>query len=423
MPHVDMGPVLMKPVSATGAEIIVLGKSIGQMEARDYFADTSKLAAVAADALERLRTAHQVIVIEGAGSPVELNLWSRDYVNLRPARRAGAAIVLVVDIDKGGVFAQAKGTLDLLPEQDRARVLGIIVNRFRGDITLFDDGIPILEQICGVPVLAVVRHMEHGLDEEDRPLRIAMNAKPEPGKLHVGVLLYPRVSNTEDLTPLLAEPDVQLTWLTDARLIEDQDLLMLPGSKATIGDLILLTANGLTDAILNAHISGTWLLGICGGYQMLGIALHDEAGSEGGPREWAGLGMLPIETTFESEKLTVERCYKSAWPLAGQELSGYEIRHGRTRLSRAEGEAIAMSAGPEAGWRRGHALGSYLHGILANDAWRGAFLNQVRQDCGLPQLPVQSAHPLEQRIARWAEHFRRSLRPGALDRLLCAVRS
>lgn len=273
--HVDMGPVLMKPVSPTGAQIVVLGRALGQCEARDYFADTAKLAGIADAALDRLRAQHEVVVLEGAGSPVELNLWERDFVNLRPARRTQAALLLVVDIDKGGVFAQAKGTLDLLPASDRERVIGVVVNRFRGDLSLFADGIPLLEEICGAPVLGVIPHFDHTLDEEDRPLRVAINEQPLPQRLHVGAVLYPRVANTEDLTPLLYEPDVQLTWLTDPALVRHQDLIILPGSKASVADLAVLTASGITTALLDAHGNGAWFLGICGGYQMLGDELVD----------------------------------------------------------------------------------------------------------------------------------------------------
>lgn len=420
-PHVDMGPVLMKPVSPTGAQIIVMGKALGQMEAKDYFKDTSRLAGVAEEALDRLLAAHDVVVMEGAGSPVELNLWDRDYVNLRPARHADARLILVVDIDRGGVFAQAKGTLDLLPEADRSRVLGLVVNRFRGDLALFEDGIPLLEEICGVPVLGVIPYLDHNLDEEDRPFRIPIDAPPLPGRLHVGALLYPRVSNTEDLAPLLAEPDIQLTWITDPSLARRQDLLILPGSKATVGDLTHLTASGMTEALGRAHADGAWLLGLCGGYQMLGEELLDEARTEGGPRGWPGLGLLPLRTTFHSAKQTQTRAVRSAWPEPGHPLAGYEIHHGTTETMRGAGEPLALEAGPEAGWRQGRAAGSYLHGLLTGDAWRAAFLNEVRRDRGLPLQPVRCADPLELRLQRWAHHVRTSLRPGTWERILNAA--
>lgn len=420
-PHVDMGPVLMKPVSPTGAQIVVLGKAVGEKSAQDYFKDTAELSALALAALDRLRSRHDVVVLEGAGSPVELNLWSRDYVNLRPALHAGAALVLVVDIHKGGVFAQAKGTLDLMPPEARSRVLGLVVNRFMGDLDLFEEGIPLLEEVCGVPVLAVLPHLDHGLDEEDRPIRIPLDQKPERGRLHAGALLAPRVSNTEDLAPLLCEPDVQLTWLTDPALARRQDLLILPGSKATLGDLAHHASSGMAEAVREAASEGAWVLGLCGGYQMLGDGLLDEAGSEGGPRTWPGLGLLPVRTVFRTEKITSLGRFASAWPEPGHVLAGYEIHQGRTEGIPAGGEPLVQQHGAEVGWRERRACGSYLHGLLASDTWRGAFLNVVRRDRGFPFQSIRTADPLEARLDRWAAHLRAHLRPGAWTRLLAAA--
>jgi adenosylcobyric acid synthase len=420
-PHVDMGPVLLKPLTLTGAQVVLLGKVLGVQEAREYFRDANPCREAALGALRRLAARHEVIVMEGAGSPVELNLMSRDFVNLVPARELDAALVLVADIDRGGVFAQVVGTLDLLPPADRARVLGIVVNRFRGDAALFEDGIGILEARTGLPVLALVPHLEHGLDEEDQPFRIPVNQRAPEGKLKVGAVLYPRVSNTEDLAPLLAEPDLHLTWITDPALARDMDLLLLPGSKATVGDLVHLTASGMAGALREAAAAGTWILGLCGGYQMLGRDLVDEGGGEGGPAAFPGLGLLPVATRFEGEKITRQAQATSSWPEAGHALDGYEIHQGRTCLAGPGGEALAQG-GPEEGWREGRAAGAYLHGLLASDPWRAAFLNRVRADRGFPAQPVHTADPLEQRIQRWAEHFRRHLRPGAWELLLKAAR-
>src|SRR5712692_2250249 len=262
-PHVDMGPILLKPVTHTGAQVIVPGKAMGQVEAKQYFADTSELAAIAEGALRRLAAQHDVVVLEGAGSPVEINLWPRDFVNLRSARLVNASLILVADIDRGGVFAQVKGTLDLLPAEDRSRVLGLIVNRFRGDAALFEDGVAILETMTGLPVLAIVPHLDHGLDEEDRPLPIPVNARAPADLLRVGALLSPSVSNTEDLAPLLAEPDVHVTWITDPRLVREQDLLIFPASKATVADLVHHAASGMSQAVREAHRHGSWVLGLC----------------------------------------------------------------------------------------------------------------------------------------------------------------
>jgi adenosylcobyric acid synthase len=420
-PQVDMGPVLLKPMTHTGAQVIALGKALGVQEAKDYFRQPNPLRQLAADALDRLARSHELVVLEGAGSPVELNLMDRDFVNLVPIRQVDGAIVLVADIDRGGVFAQVIGTLDLLPPEDRRRVLGIVVNRFRGDPDLFDDGIRIMEERTGLPVLALLPHLEHGLDEEDRPFRIPVDQPGPAGKLKVGAVLYPRVSNTEDLAPLLAEPDLHLTWVTDPRLVADLDLVLLPGSKATVGDLVQLTGSGMAEALRAAAGRGTWLLGLCGGYQMLGEELQDPAGTEGGPASFPGLGLLATRTTFQPDKVTQQSEAQSCWPETGHRLAGYEIHHGATTLLRPEGEAL-VAGGAGAGWRQGRAAGAYLHGLLACDPWRAAYLNQVRQDRGLPLKEVQVAELLELRIQRWAEHLRNNLRPGAWEKLLGAAR-
>lgn len=427
VPHVDMGPVLMKPVSSTAAEIVVLGRAIGQREARDYFRDTSQLAAIALAALDRLAARHRILVLEGAGSPVELNLMARDFVNLRPARHLGAALVLVVDIHQGGVFAQACGTLDLLPPEDRARVVGLVVNRFRGDPALFDDGIALLERTCGVPVLAVVPHLDHALDEEDGPPRLPIDERvADRDALRVGVILHPHAANTEELWPLTAEPDLHLTWLTDPRLVAEQDLLVLPGSKATLADLAHHAASDMGRAIVAAAERGAWVLGLCGGYQMLGRDLRDEAGTEGGPPEWPGLGLLPVDTVFRDYKRTVASTFRSAWPERDLDLHGYEIHHGQSALTDGSdhGDAgpLFTDHGAEVAWRVGRVLGTYLHGLLGNDPWRAAFLNRVRQSRGLSERPVHAADSLDTRLDRWAAHLRRSLRPDAWQRLLGCVR-
>jgi adenosylcobyric acid synthase len=420
-PHVDMGPVLMKPVSMTAAEVVVLGRAVGLVEAREYFRDTSKLAAVAFAALDRLAARHATLVLEGAGSPVELNLMDRDFVNLRAARHVNAGLVLVVDIDRGGVFAQAKGTIDLLPDEDRRRLLGVIVNRFRGDPALFDEGIGALERLCGVPVLALIPHVDHGLDEEDRPISLPIDQIGARDQLRVGAILMPHVSNTEDLAPLLAEPDVHVTWLSDPRLVAEVDLVILPGSKATVADLMYLAATGFTAALEEAARRGAWFLGLCGGYQMLGEMVEDRAGSEGGAPLWPGLGLLPLRTVFEQRKQLKQSSFLSVWPEPGQPLIGYEIHHGTTHPLR-EVEPVVEGAGAEVGGRSGRVVGCYLHGILAADAWRSSFLNLVRSGRGLPSQPRRSADSIDAKIARWARHVRAHLRPGAWERLLASAR-
>ncbi len=415
IPHVDMNPVLLKPRTETGAEVVVLGQARGTMEAREYFSGANPLADVADAALLRLSARHQMIVMEGAGSPVELNLMNRDFVNLRPARRLGAALVLVVDIDNGGVFSQVKGTIDLLPPLDRARLVGVIVNRFRGDAALFADGVHTLEALAGVPMLAVVRWLDHGLDEEDRPLDIPVDAHPVAGKLNVGVILHPHVANTEDMAPLLAEPDVAVTWIANPARVAGRDLLILPGTKATISDLLHHTSTGMIPAIRTAAADGVWVLGLCGGYQMLGQTLTDPHRTDGDVAFWPGLGLLPVHTNFEEQKILANSQLHSAWPEPGHPLDGYEIHHGR---STGVGQPLVAGPGAEMGMVGHRAAGAYLHGLLRGDGWRAAFLNVVRRDRGLEAQPVRTAEPLELRIDRWARHVRASLRPGAWERLM-----
>jgi adenosylcobyric acid synthase len=265
-----------------------------------------------------------------------------------------------------------------------------------------------------------VSYLDHGLDEEDRPLRLPLNTRAPADMLRVGALLSPAVANTEDLAPLLAEPDVHLTWITDPRLVSEQDLLVLPASKATVADLVRHTASGMALAVSEAYAAGCWILGLCGGYQMLGEHLEDAGGTEGGPKTWPGLGLLPIDTIFESEKRTRQHHCVSAWPLSGRPLAGYEIHHGQTR-STGRSEPLFVDAGAELGCRRDRAVGCYLHGLLADDEWRAAFLNVVREDRGRAPEPVRIADPVDLRLDRWARHLRRSFRGDAWSRLLSHV--
>jgi len=414
-PHVDMNPVLLKPTTDREAEVIVLGQARGRTSARAYFQGENSLGAVADAALDRLAARHRVVVMEGAGSPVELNLMERDFVNLRPARRLNAGIVLVADIDRGGVFAQVKGTLDLLPEADRRRVIGVVVNRFRGDPELFADGITRLEQVAASPVLAVVPWLRHGLDEEDRPLSLPIDEPPRAGALNVAVVLHPHVANTDDLSPLLAEPDVAATWVTHGRALGARDLVILPGSKATVADLQHHAASGLVQALRDAHAAGTWMLGLCAGYQMLGRRLLDPEGTEGAPGVWPGLDLMNVETTFAARKHLSTAGFQSTWPTAGHALTGYEIHHGRTD---GEGARLVIGAGAEVGLVTERAVGCYLHGLLRADGWRRDFLNAVRLSRGLPAQPLATSESVELRIARFARHVAASFRPGAWQAIL-----
>jgi adenosylcobyric acid synthase len=319
--------------------------------------------------------------------------------------------------------------------------VGVVVNRFRGDLTLFADGIGIIERLTGVPVLGVVPWLRHGLDEEDRPVGLPVDAAPVAGRLNVAAVLHPRVANTDDLTPLLAEEDVAATWVTRPDDLDGRDVVILPGTKATVADLLHHTSTGMAAAIRAAAARGTWILGLCGGYQMLGQRLDDPGGTDGPVSTWPGLGLLPVATTFAAEKVTATPTFTSAWPVAGLSLTGYEIHHGRTQslagahsgamidgagapppIDGQDAVGLVNGAGAEVGLASGRVAGAYLHGLLGSDDWRHAFLDRVRADGGLPRQPLTRAEPQELRIDRWARHVRGALRPGAWERLLALVR-
>ncbi len=372
-PHTDMNPILLKPNCDIGAQVIVHGRAVGTMDACSYhdykaFAHHSVL-----ESYGRLSNQYEAIVVEGAGSPAEINLRDRDIANMGFAEAVDCPVILVADIDRGGVFAHLVGTLELLSESEQARVAGFVINRFRGDIALLHSGLEWLEERTGKPVLGVLPYL-HGLhlEAEDAIPRDLPSDETE-GKLRVVVPVLPRISNHTDFDPLRLHPQVDLRFVGPKEAIPPADLIILPGSKSVRADLDWIKAQGWADAIQRHLRYGGKLIGICGGYQMLGKQIHDPHGIEGEPGSGGGLGWLDLETTLEPGKQL--RNVEGVLALDDAAVHGYEIHagvsHGPARCNPAvrltEGTDGAMSAD-------GQILGTYLHGLFESPAACDALL-------------------------------------------------
>jgi adenosylcobyric acid synthase len=362
-PHTDMNPVLLKPSSDTGAQVIIHGKVRADMNARDYHRyKTTAMEAVLAS-YQRLRRQYAMVLVEGAGSPAEINLRERDIANMGFAEAVDCPVVLVADIDRGGVFAHLTGTLDCLSETERARVVGFVINRFRGDIGLLEPGLDWLEARTGKPVLAVLPYL-HGLhlDAED-----AIQSTQSGGAFRVVVPAVPRISNHTDFDALRAHPDVTLTFVGPGQPIPPADLVILPGSKNTRADLAWLRAQGWEPA-LNRHLRyGGKVIGICGGFQMLGATVHDPDGAEGPAGSTAGLGFLALDTVMQADKRLAQvqgRCVFPGAPDDAQ-VMGYEIHLGDSTGAALATPAFTIDGHPEGAVSDDNqVLGTYLHGVF-----------------------------------------------------------
>lgn len=375
-PRAEMNPILLKPTNDTGSQVIVNGKVWKDMSARDYFACKRRLVPQILEAYGKLEQEYDMIVIEGAGSPAEINLKENDIVNMGLAKMLDAPVLLVGDIDRGGVFAQLLGTLMLLEQEERERVKGLIINKFRGDKTILDPGIQMLEERCRVPVLGVTPYLHVDIEDEDS-LTERFRKTGSGGKIDIAVIRTPRISNFTDFLALEHLEEVTLRYVEHPGQLKHPDMILLPGTKNTMGDLKWMRESGLEAAILKEADQGTVIFGICGGYQMLGEELRDpDQVEEGGTMR--GMGLLPLETVFTKEKTRtrvsgrfchVDGALKS---LEGKELEGYEIHMGVTRKRDGQEEQAAMSQMKDQvsgrtsmdGYSRGNVYGSYIHGIF-----------------------------------------------------------
>ena len=431
-PDVRMNPILLKPSSDVGSQVIVHGEVRGQMKAADYFRHKKELIPDILSAYHSLAQEVDVIVIEGAGSPAEINLKEDDIVNMRVAKYLQAPVLLIADIDRGGSLAALVGTLELLDEEERALVKGLVINKFRGDVTLMTPAVDFLEQKTGKPVLGIVPYLEHlGIDDEDSVSLEEKEHEAERQKqtkeLRLAVVETPKISNFTDFDALADEPDAEVLYVRDAEelLAAAPDVILLPGSKNTTEDLLHVHESGLAQAIRQLVDGGTPLIGICGGYQMLGEEIADPHHTESSHDVIKGLGYLPMKTVFAEEKRTVQvtadcpgmEFYDGV--LMGKGLSGYEIHMGRTEftapvrhpfhLTRQGENAVNIWDGALS--EDGRIFGTYLHGVFDHDGFRRQFLNVLRLHRGLRPLPVQRNRHLEKERAydRLAETVRKSL--------------
>ena len=411
-PCCAMNPVLLKPRGDSTSEVIHLGKSVGTARAEHYYRDWFQPGWRAIRrGLERL-TQHWPdgrLVLEGAGSPVEVNLQRRDLTNLRLAQFLRARCLLVADIERGGVFAQVVGTLALLRPIERSLIRGILINRFRGRRELFDDGRAWLERETGIPVVGVMPWLNELFPPEDSLDLLERRPSRAPADLEIAVLRLPSLSNFSDLDPLEAEASIRLRWISPGEPLGHPDAVILPGSKQTLNDLALLREGGLSDQLKLYANSGGNLLGLCGGLQMLGRQLDDPEQLEGGPISSEGLGLLPIKTRFSREKTLQQRDLVSRWPAAA-EVRGFELHHGRTM---ADDDLMPLMEEPSLGWWKegvdgGVIAGSYLHGLLDNGPWRRHWLNHLRSGKGLSALSTDRPHHASHRdqlLDRLADAF------------------
>jgi adenosylcobyric acid synthase len=432
-PCAEMNPILIKPSSDTGSQIVLLGRVWGQATASDYHQRrVEDLFPAVLESYRTLAARHDLILLEGAGSPAEINLRKHDIVNMRMAHAANASCLLVGDIDRGGVFAALLGTMELLEPEDRARIRGFVINKFRGDVELLRPGVEMMEQRLGIPCTGVVPFLRDlGLEQEDG---VAMddrrtaghvwpdaeNATEKGGSpdrpLRVGVVAVPHMANFTDFDALAMEPSVSLAFLEDPAQAGLADVLILPGSKQTLDDLLWIRERGFADSL--ATYSGL-LIGICGGFQMLGLSIEDPSGVESGglPRTMAGLGQLPVRTLMRDQK-TVRRATGQARLWGAPSFSGYEIHMGETLYENGaepfaeilrEGGQQSTSDGAIAS--SGRVLGTYIHGLFDDDAFRHTFLHFARETCGLAPARSHICFTAERqaRIDRWASHLRQSL--------------
>lgn len=432
-PDVCMNPILLKPTSDTGSQVIVNGIPAGVMPAAEYFRYKKELIPDILHAYEKLKKTYDVIVIEGAGSPAEINLKKDDIVNMGLAEMVDAPVLLVGDIDRGGVFAQLVGTIMLLEEEEKKRIKGMVINKFRGDSSILRPGLSMLEDRTGIPVLGTVPYFDIDIDEEDS-LTERFERKSHSGIVDIAVIRLPRISNFTDFAPLEAMDEISLRYISMPSQLGDPDVVILPGSKNTISDLLWLRQSGMEAKILRYAGRGGIVLGICGGYQMLGESIADPCGAEhkGTVR---GMGLLPVRTVFQQEKHRTRisgKVLKMAGALAdmaGTVLEGYEIHMGSTTLDPGTMPLVELQNETRGaggvhrtdGAQRKNVYGCYVHGIFDQEDISSAFLSSLLKHKGYNpgSIHVRNWHEYkEEQYDRLADIIRKSLKMEEIYRII-----
>jgi adenosylcobyric acid synthase len=403
VPWVEMNPILLKPQGDMTSQVIIKGKPVGKVSASDYYEQYFELGWRAIEeSLQHLSTEFDLLVCEGAGSPAEINLKHRDLTNMRVAKHLNAATILVVDIDRGGAFAHVVGTLELLEPEERALIKGIIINKFRGQLSILEPGIKWLEERTGIPVIGVIPYFEELYPAEDSLDLLERKPYKAQSELNIAVIRLPRISNFTDFDPLESEPSVSVKYLSPKQDLGHPDAVILPGTKTTIPDLLLMQKSGMAEALQHYAAAGGTILGICGGYQMLGQMIADPEGIEGQAGRYQGLNLLPIKTVITGQKIARQRQVSSNFPQMGLPVNGFEIHQGRSRIEQQGTDPkafqplfddinLGMVDSCQSVW------GTYLHGIFDNGPWRRAWLNRLRQQRGLKSLPTGVANYREER--------------------------
>ena len=431
LPEAEMNPILLKPSGNNGSQIITMGRPLRHMTAHEYYENKEMMLDIAKEAYASLSNTYDVIVIEGAGSPAEINIKDNDIVNMKIAEIADAPVILVTDIERGGSFAWIVGTLELLNSDERDRVMGVIINKFRGDLSILESGITMLEERINKPVLGVLPYFtDIDVDDEDsvsldnRWTKEDGREKRDETDIDVVVIRLPRISNFTDFDILKSEKDLCVRFVEDARSIGNPDLIILPGTKNTIGDLEHIKEQGIADAIIDLANSGTMVIGICGGYQMLGKVILDPENAESKTMETRGLGLIDVSTLFKMQKSTHQvkaRLHDRGTDIfkslnRDNEITGYEIHMGETvllneaapflKIIERSDKKVSMDDGAVS--NDGNIIGTYLHGIFDNDEFRLGLINHLRESKGLTPMLAEELSSVDKEVQydKLADWFR-----------------
>ncbi|MCM1313047.1 MAG: cobyric acid synthase [Bacteroides sp.] len=429
-PETDMNPLLLKPNSEHTTQVVLHGKPIGNRSAYEYFRREGRdeLRKEVNAAFDRLAQRFNPVVMEGAGSISEINLRDTDLVNMPMARHANADVILVADIDRGGVFASVYGSVMLQTPEDRERIKGIIINKFRGDMRLFDEGRKLMEEICGIPVLGVVPMFSDIIIEEEDSVELERKCTSAmAGKINIAVVLLRHISNFTDFGTLERDERVNLFYTNNTDELSKADIIILPGTKSTLSDLYELRKNGVAQAVIRTHKAGKIILGICGGYQMLGQMVCDPHGVEGNIEQMPGLGLLPLITTMNSEKVTrqVRFAFRKDNAWTSPECIGYEIHQGETRLindctTDHTQPLCRFDDGNTDGFiHHGTCMGTYIHGILDNQPFIDFLLSLVDKTAENTQTKMTAEEFKNLQYDKLADHLRKHINMNKLYEILC----